>query len=400
MKEYFKILELAAEGKLPKQIDDKSEISVDSVRELIEAGYLNAIDATSFDGPAYLRIRITLQGREYLHSQTSLENKQGTGMINNKIRLFISHSSKDTDFVNLLVELLRAALPLSAAQIRCTSIDGYRLPGGANTDIQLRQEVHDSDAFIGVISFHSIKSLYVVFELGARWGAGRSLIPLIAPGTVANILGGPLAGINALHSGNRSQIHQLISDLSTELNVKPETPGVYERYIESIINFKTQKIESKSIRIENEAFVINPVEVEIGYDKIQATQKFHQYGLSLSVLLKDTPDQDFFKVSLLWPKDIKTVSLQGFEEGEEQKIDNVLYREIAFHVGKRLWPGQKMKVIGNNALVQLRYVFDDEVYNKVYRGSTSDSYNLYYTVFLQSWQPVKGLVSFKELNSF
>jgi hypothetical protein len=61
------------------------------------------------------------------------------------------------------------------------SIDGYRLPGGADTDIQLRQEVHEADAFIGVISSHSISSLYVAFELGARWGAGRPLIPLITP---------------------------------------------------------------------------------------------------------------------------------------------------------------------------------------------------------------------------
>lgn len=235
MKEYMKILEIAADGNFPEKIDETSELSVDTVRELIEAGYLTAIDASSFDGIAYLQARITLPGREYLDVLKSGAKEGLVEMNENKIRLFISHSSKDSKFVQLLVELLRTALPLPASQVRCTSIDGYRLPGGANTDQQLRQEVHEADTFIGVISLHSINSLYVAFELGARWGAGRSLIPLIAPGTDLNILSGPLAGINALSAGNRSQIHQLISDLSTELGVSAESPAAYEHNIESIL---------------------------------------------------------------------------------------------------------------------------------------------------------------------
>ena len=235
MKEYIKILEIAADGNFPEKIDESSELSVDTVRELIEAGYLTAIDASSVDGVAYLRARITLPGRKYLNVLKSGAKEELVEMIENKIRLFISHSSKDSKFVQSLVELLRTALPLPASQVRCTSIDGYRLPGGANTDQQLRQEVHEADTFIGIISLHSINSLYVAFELGARWGAGRSLIPLIVPGTDSNILSGPLAGINALNAGNRSQIHQLISDLSTELGVSAESPAAYEHNIESIL---------------------------------------------------------------------------------------------------------------------------------------------------------------------
>lgn len=246
MKEYIKILELATEGNLPEKIDETSELSADTVRELIDAGHLTAIDASSSDGTAYLKARITLPGREYLNGLKSEEKEEHVEMFETKIRLFISHSSKDSKFVQLLVELLRTALPLPASQVRCTSIDGYRLPGGANTDQQIKQEVHAADTFIGVISLHSIKSLYVVFELGARWGAGRSLIPLIAPGTDSNILSGPLSGINALNAGNRSQILQLISDISTELDVSAESPATYERNIELILKIKTESPENNS----------------------------------------------------------------------------------------------------------------------------------------------------------
>jgi hypothetical protein len=236
MKDHLKILEIAAENRLPERIDETSEFQIEIVTELIDAGYLKAIDASSFDGIAYLQTKITLQGREYLNE---LKSQKGghANMSENSIRLFISHSSKDSLFVQALIDLIRAALNLGSTQIRCSSIDGYRLPGGANTNEQLKQEVHHADSFIGVISRESIKSVYVVFELGARWGANRPLIPLIAPGTSTEILKGPLTGINAL-SSNRSQLHQLLYDLSQQLELKLEPSASFERLIENILQIK------------------------------------------------------------------------------------------------------------------------------------------------------------------
>jgi hypothetical protein len=66
VKQYRSVLELAAQNKLPTKIDDATDPSASLVQELLEAGYLWAIDASSFDGPAYLNARITLPGREYL----------------------------------------------------------------------------------------------------------------------------------------------------------------------------------------------------------------------------------------------------------------------------------------------------------------------------------------------
>jgi len=59
---------------------------------------------------------------------------------NQGILVLISHSSKDVNLASALIELLRAGLGLVATQIRCSSVDGYRLPAGVDTDAQLRQE--------------------------------------------------------------------------------------------------------------------------------------------------------------------------------------------------------------------------------------------------------------------
>ena len=124
------------------------------------------------------------------------------------MKVFISHSSRDVVVVEFLIDLLRKALNLKSEEIRCTSVDGYRMPGGASVDETLRVEVHDAELLIGIVTPASLKSAYVMFELGARWGAGKRMIPLLASGATPNHLGGPLAGLNALDA---SQIGQLIS---------------------------------------------------------------------------------------------------------------------------------------------------------------------------------------------
>lgn len=153
----------------------------------------------------------------------------------NPIRLFISHCSNDQEVAGKLTELVKNALRLSSSEIRCTSVDGYRLPGGAKTNEQIKREVRDSIAFIGLISAAATGSMYVLFELGARWGSDKHLLPLLAPGVSPDILKGPLSELNALSCANSSQLHQLVSDLAKILKIQPETADVYQRYIDGIL---------------------------------------------------------------------------------------------------------------------------------------------------------------------
>ena len=72
------------------------------------------------------------------------------------MRIFISHSNIDSKIARILVNLLLRALPLSDDDIRCTSVDGYRMPSGVPIDQALRDEVHNSDLVIGLITPNSI----------------------------------------------------------------------------------------------------------------------------------------------------------------------------------------------------------------------------------------------------
>ena len=188
------------------------------------------------------RRSIERKTRTMIEKQPESEDK-----LQSKLQVFISHSNKDADIVKPLIDLIRSSLNIPASDIRATSIDGYRLPGGADTDEQLRAEVHTARSLVGIISNTSVESMYVMFELGARWGAKKHLIPLLAPDTPSSLLKGPLAGINALSIGNEDQLHQFVIDLGRELEQQVQSPAVYRTSIEAIIQAgKSRKVEAEA----------------------------------------------------------------------------------------------------------------------------------------------------------
>lgn len=143
------------------------------------------------------------------------------------MKLFISHSSRDRATAAGLIDLLRSALGLTPADIRCTSVAGYGLPVGADTDEHLRRELLEARAFIGIVSEASISSAYVLFELGARWGMSLHLAPILAAGAPVTLLRGPLAGLHALRCDIENELHQLVSDIGSVLGISHQPVGAY-----------------------------------------------------------------------------------------------------------------------------------------------------------------------------
>lgn len=161
------------------------------------------------------------------------------------ISVFISHSHDDGELVKLLITLLRSALNLPSQQIRATSIDGFRLPGGSNTTEQLRIEVQEAAVLIGLISKSSLKSAFVIFELGARWGSGKPMIPLLAPDVAPDSLADPLKGLNALKYDSPAQLHQLVEEMARHLGVELDHPAAYQKCIDEMVQLSAAVQPSK-----------------------------------------------------------------------------------------------------------------------------------------------------------
>jgi hypothetical protein len=85
-----------------------------------------------------------------LEGEKDAGETEDTGAVRTGVLIFISHSSNDRDLAEALVDLLRGGLELSANRIRCSSVDGYRLPIGVNTESKLREEVNAAKVVVGL----------------------------------------------------------------------------------------------------------------------------------------------------------------------------------------------------------------------------------------------------------
>jgi hypothetical protein len=108
-------------------------------------------------------------------------------------------------------------------------VDGFRLPAGSNTDEQLKTEVLGAKVLIGIISSSSLKSAYVTFELGARWGTGKPMIPLLVD-VGPESLDGPLQGINSLNCKSPAQIYQFVDETAKYLGLSPDRVAAYQKH--------------------------------------------------------------------------------------------------------------------------------------------------------------------------
>lgn len=241
------------------------------------------------------------------------------------MRVFISHNSNDVELATLLIELLRKALRLSSEEIRCTSVDGYRMQAGAPIDERLRAEVHDAELLIGLITPNSLGSAYVFFELGARWGAGKHMIPLLASGVTPEQLEGPLAGINALNSSVDSQVHQFLEDAAKHLNLSLDKASSYAAAVNEMV-----RVASESTAVE-ERLPITPEHPRLSEEAkqllIEATKSSMANilrvgamgGLIIQANGKNLCERGNPRSEAIWEGALKDLIIMGFVEDQKGK---------------------------------------------------------------------------------
>lgn len=176
---------------------------------------------------------------------------------------------------------------------------------------------------------------------------------------------------------------------------KSNREKVKKTVTKDLADFIMQILENEGPKGES-----NLADINVGFEKKEITSALHTYNLLFSVKWQGPRDQDFFNISLLWPKAIKINKIIGFERGEDEEIDGIQYEELSLFVDKRLWPHKTTKAVGGKAAAQLEYIFDNATYTKVHSDINPKGYKLYYKFYSQEWPPISGELSFKDLNVF
>ena len=150
------------------------------------------------------------------------------GATNMTIQLFISHSAKDVKIATEFIEMLNGVFVIDSNEIiRCTSVPGYKIRGGAFTRDVLYNDLHSCVIAIGIMTEHSTKSMWVGAELGALWSMKKTAKLLLNKNTKFSEIEGPLANANHLRLNDKQDLHQLVDEMTEELNwPKRNSPSI------------------------------------------------------------------------------------------------------------------------------------------------------------------------------
>lgn len=95
-------------------------------------------------------------------------------------KVFISHSSKDGDVVEELIEILES-IGLNSTQIFCSSFEGYGIEYGENFLERIKEELGNNILVIFLLSNNFYQSPICLCEMGATWVKTNQHIPILIP---------------------------------------------------------------------------------------------------------------------------------------------------------------------------------------------------------------------------
>lgn len=166
-------------------------------------------------------------------------------MTRNKI--FISHSSKDIDFVKSYVEnILLLGLDIPSDRIFCSSMEGQGVKSGQYIPDRLKEEINKSSLVLLFVSKNYKSSEICLNEVGAAWATLKkeSVIPLLLPNTEFSELGFLDLSRLGLKCYEREGILKLIQDCKDELNPSFNLEKLHEKiedYLGEINEFLKQE---------------------------------------------------------------------------------------------------------------------------------------------------------------
>jgi hypothetical protein len=310
------------------------------------------------------------------------------------VLIFISHKESEKKIAESLVDFLKSSLEINDNEIRCTSVAGYQLKFEGTIPDQLKRDIRSSKVIIALLTEESLESKWIMFEIGASWALGKKVVPILGMGLNHENLPGPLGSRPGIFIGEPDssiRMKDAIKEIAKSIQKQEKTGGGPEDKLKKFITqFRRKKSNAPSVTKNQSSN--HPASMEVSYEKLSSTTKnLHRYSLSASVTLNVKPDQDFYRVCILWPPKIRIAHMQKFYEGDVRVIDGISYKELWLDIKHRIYPKQTIKSIGSNSKWgKLEY----EVDNMTLKKELPD---LHYEIYLQDHDPVKGEKKFKDL---
>jgi hypothetical protein len=226
--------------------------------------------------------------------------------------IFISHCSADKALAGKLVDiLLNNGCNVSSDRILCTSLEGMGIPAGTASFIEfLREQIQAPKLVILLLTENYFASIFCVCEMGAAWGMGLKVFPLVVPSLDKSDLHGVLKVTQAsdiLEPASLDELRDVVKEqLGTDVktarwNVKRDEFLKEARKIIAKLPKPTKVDRSELATVEeNYAAALEELsakndEIALLHEKNKALEQCKDAKQVKAVLSKFTDDEDQFK---------------------------------------------------------------------------------------------------------
>jgi hypothetical protein len=159
-------------------------------------------------------------------------------------KVFISHSSLDTQIVDELLDILKL-IGLRQDQIFCSSIKGYGIPLGEHLFERLKAELNEDIAVIFVLSENFYNSPICLAEMGAAWVLSKDHAPLIVPPFDFGQVRGVLKNTIGITINDKHDINGLSDWVEKEFGITNASGRDWERSRDKILGRITGHINAE-----------------------------------------------------------------------------------------------------------------------------------------------------------
>lgn len=299
------------------------------------------------NGESYFQKVIgTLKALEtYDFSETK---KAEISKVSNKIdKVFISHSSKDIEYVKLLVQLLNdIGIQKSDEHIFCSSHPGYSIPYGENIYDYLKKELNSSNIMVlFVLSHNYYQSAPCLNEMGAAWISSKNYNSILTPNFDFRHISGAIDPskisfyMNEEHGLNtfKDKIVELFELKDVDYKIWGEDR---KKFIESVN--KIAKLEASNLNIQVQIERVNSVTsgIELQLRFVNVTDKEIEFkfidfelvdsnGHRVTLSAEDEILRDF----RLYSKENKVVKWTFENQGDyNPRRDNSKLSKVSFEI--------------------------------------------------------------------
>lgn len=158
-------------------------------------------------------------------------------------KIFISHSSKDKNIVEELIDLLES-MDVKPSQIFCSSFDGYGIPLGSNFLDTIKEEISKNVLVLFVLSENFYASPVCLCEMGATWVLSRENIPVIVPPFTFEKIEGVIPLTQGLAINDTLKLNLLRDKIIEMFNISSQPMSSWERKRDRAVARLNQKIQN------------------------------------------------------------------------------------------------------------------------------------------------------------